>query len=74
MNAANEEAVQAFIDERICLTDIPRVIEAVMDGHQTKAVSDLSVVLEADGSARVLAQNEIQKLAGPSRFRAEKVV
>ena len=74
MNAANEEAVQAFIEERICLTDIPRVIEAVMDGHQTKSVSDLSVVLEADASARVLAQNEIQKLAGPARVRAEKVV
>jgi 1-deoxy-D-xylulose-5-phosphate reductoisomerase len=74
MNAANEEAVQAFIEERICLTDIPRVIEAVMDGHQTKAVSDLSVVLEADGSARALAQTEIQKLAGPTRLRAEKVV
>jgi 1-deoxy-D-xylulose-5-phosphate reductoisomerase len=74
MNAANEEAVQAFIEERICLTDIPRVIEAVMDGHQTKAVSELSVVLEADGSARVLAKNEIQKLAGPTHLRAEKVV
>src|SRR6476469_9181681 len=32
MNAANEAAVQAFIDERISLTDIPLVIEAVMDG------------------------------------------
>ena len=29
MNAANEEAVHAFIDERIALTDIPRVIEDV---------------------------------------------
>ncbi len=33
MNAANEEAVRAFIDERICLTDIPRVIQSVMDQH-----------------------------------------
>ena len=74
MNAANEIAVQAFIDERICLTDIPRVIEAVMDEHETKAVADLSVVLEADGSARVLAQNEIQKLAGPTQLRAKRVV
>src|SRR2546429_3900191 len=38
MNAANEEAVQAFIEERICLTDIARVIEAVMDLHQTQPV------------------------------------
>ena len=74
MNAANEVAVQAFINERICLTDIPRVIEAVMNEHQTQPVSELSVVLEADTSARVLAQTEIQKLAAPAGMRAEKVV
>ena len=27
MNAANEEAVEAFLNERICLTEIPHVIE-----------------------------------------------
>src|SRR3989449_4031523 len=42
MNAANEEAVQAFIEERICLTDIARVIEAVMDGHDTQPATDLA--------------------------------
>src|SRR3989441_1570444 len=35
MNAANEEAVHAFIDERIALPDIPRVIEKVMNDHST---------------------------------------
>ncbi len=74
MNAANEEAVEAFIEERICLTDIPRVIEAVMDNHQTQPVSNLAIVLEADASARVFAQNQIGKLAKPSRLTAEKVV
>ena len=73
LNAANEEAVQAFIEERICLTDIPRVIEAVMDAHKTQPVSNLTVVLDADTSARVQAQAEIQKLARPTPFRAEKV-
>ena len=33
LNAANEEAVRAFIEERIRLTDIPKVIELVMDQH-----------------------------------------
>src|SRR6266446_9355294 len=56
MNAANEEAVQAFIDERMSLADIPLVIESVMDQHQTSAVSNLDAVLEADRSARVAAQ------------------
>lgn len=62
MNAANEEAVQAFIDERISLTDIPSVIEAVMDRHHTESASQLAVILEADRSARLAAADEIQKL------------
>src|SRR5262249_23002163 len=41
LNAANEEAVRAFIDEKISLTDIPRVIQAVMDGHANVHASDL---------------------------------
>ena len=59
MNAANEEAVGAFIDEQIRLTDIPRIIERVMDQHETRAVTDLSVVLAADCAAREFARKEI---------------
>ncbi len=70
MNAANEEAVQAFIDERISLTDIPLVIEAVMDGHQTQPASKLTTILEADGSARLAAAAEIQKLPKPASLLA----
>ena len=63
LNAANEEAVQAFIEKRICLTDIPRVIEAVMDHHQTQPVTDLETVLSTDRAARLSAHAEIEKLA-----------
>lgn len=63
MNAANEEAVGAFIDERICLTDIPRVIEAVMDTHATQPLTNLETVLETDRAARLSALGEIEKLA-----------
>jgi len=70
MNAANEEAVQAFIDERISLTDIPLVIEAVMDGHQTQPATKLTTILEADGSARLAAATEIQKLPKPASLLA----
>src|SRR5258705_1557684 len=70
MNAANEQAVQAFIDERISLTDIPLVIEAVMDGHQTQPASKLTTILEADGSARLAAAAEIQKLPKPASLLA----
>jgi 1-deoxy-D-xylulose-5-phosphate reductoisomerase len=74
MNAANEEAVQAFIDQRICLTDIPRVIEAVMNRHITKPVSDLDTVLSADSSARTVASAEIERLSKPAEILAERSV
>jgi 1-deoxy-D-xylulose-5-phosphate reductoisomerase len=67
MNAANEEAVQAFIDERISLPDIPLVIESVMDQHQVTEVRHLDSVLDADRSARVTAQTTITRLEGNTR-------
>jgi len=60
MNAANEEAVHAFIDERIALTDIARVIETVMNRHQTCPASDLEAVLDADRTARSAAAEIIE--------------
>jgi len=70
MNAANEEAVQAFIDERICLTDIPRVIEAVMDSHDTQPATELAAILEADQSARLAVTHEIHRFAKPAPLTA----
>ncbi|HEV3468601.1 MAG TPA: 1-deoxy-D-xylulose-5-phosphate reductoisomerase [Pyrinomonadaceae bacterium] len=61
MNAANEEAVSAFIAGRIRLTDIPRVIERVMNAHEVRPVSDLNSVLEVDRGARAAAREEIAK-------------
>jgi 1-deoxy-D-xylulose-5-phosphate reductoisomerase len=63
MNAANEEAVRAFLDEEIALTDIPRVIEQVMNRHELRPVSDLAVVLETDRAARLDACAAIEQLA-----------
>jgi 1-deoxy-D-xylulose-5-phosphate reductoisomerase len=72
MNAANEEAVQAFIDERIALTDIPLVIEAVMDLHKSQPAADLATILAADEDARLSAATEIQKLAKAAPVLAER--
>jgi 1-deoxy-D-xylulose-5-phosphate reductoisomerase len=62
MNAANEEAVRAFLDERIALTAIPNVIEEVMNAHQTQTVRDLEAVLAADRASRVAAGKAIERL------------
>ena len=63
MNAANEEAVSAFINERICLTEIPQVIETVMNQHSNQPAKDIQTILEADHHARLLAVATIEKLA-----------
>jgi 1-deoxy-D-xylulose-5-phosphate reductoisomerase len=61
LNAANEEAVQAFINEQISLTDIPQVIEEVMNEHVIEPAENLDVVLEADRAARRLATEKIAR-------------
>jgi 1-deoxy-D-xylulose-5-phosphate reductoisomerase len=67
MNAANEEAVKAFLGGRIRLTDIPRVIERVMDAHDVRDVSSLDVVLEVDGRARAAASQELARLGAGTK-------
>jgi 1-deoxy-D-xylulose-5-phosphate reductoisomerase len=72
MNAANEEAVRAFIEEQISLTDIPLVIETVMNGHHNQPATELDTILDADRTARLSAANEIQKLTKTATLVAEK--
>jgi 1-deoxy-D-xylulose-5-phosphate reductoisomerase len=56
LNAANESAVEAFLQHRISFSDIPRLIEAVL-GKVTRAeVHALQDVLDADTAARHAAQ------------------
>jgi len=63
MNAANEEAVSAFINERICLTEIPQIIETVMNDHSIQPAKDIQTILDADRNARSAAVNAVEKLA-----------
>ena len=59
LNAANEVAVEAFLAERIALTDIAQVVARVLEHScaETLATSfdDLEVILEMDRQARRLA-------------------
>lgn len=52
LNAANEIAVQAFLDERIGLDEIARVNRAVMDEHEPAPADSLEAVTAADEWAR----------------------
>jgi len=66
LNAANEEAVRAFIAERIQLTEIPRVIEAVMNQHPSRAADSLESVLAADRDARLATEALINGISNRS--------
>ena len=63
LNAANEIAVQAFLDGKIRLSEIPQIIEAVMDEHKAQTVSSLEIVLQADDFARNRAIMSLEKTA-----------
>jgi 1-deoxy-D-xylulose-5-phosphate reductoisomerase len=61
LNAANEEAVSAFLDGRIPFPAIPEAIAEVMDAHPPAAVARLSDVLEADAWARQQARESLRR-------------
>jgi 1-deoxy-D-xylulose-5-phosphate reductoisomerase len=59
MNAANEEAVAAFLNEEISLTEIPQIIESVMNDHANQPAKDIQTILAADHDARLAARSLI---------------
>jgi 1-deoxy-D-xylulose-5-phosphate reductoisomerase len=63
LNAANEVAVQAFLDETIAFLDIPTVIEAAMVQHTPEPILDASVAIHADRWARECAMAAVKECA-----------
>lgn len=59
LNAANEVAVQAFLEERIGFRQIDALIAQVMDSLPVSAVDDIESVFEQDRLARELAEKLI---------------
>jgi len=59
LNAANEVAVQAFLDRRLNFDRIPAVIEQVLSRLPSTPVRDLEQVLSVDLEARRLAGEEV---------------
>jgi 1-deoxy-D-xylulose-5-phosphate reductoisomerase len=55
LSAADEVAVDAFRAGRIGFTDIPALIQSVLDRHKPQPVTDLGVILAADQWARAEA-------------------
>ncbi|BDI18486.1 1-deoxy-D-xylulose 5-phosphate reductoisomerase [Nostoc cf. commune SO-36] len=70
LNAANEQAVALFLDEKIRFLDIPRCIEWVCDRHQNdhRANPSLDDILAADKWARQEVLTATEKLETHSRI------
>jgi 1-deoxy-D-xylulose-5-phosphate reductoisomerase len=63
MNAANEVAVEAFLNGGIRFTNIVEIIRSTMDVHNTKEIETLEDALEADRWAREKAESLVVALA-----------
>ena len=69
LNAANEEAVAAFLDGRIPFNAIPESVHEVLDDHSSAAVSRLEEVLAADAWARERSREALRR-RGVARVRS----
>lgn len=61
LNAANEVAVQAFLDGRLSFARIPVIIAAVLDKMPCEQASTLAIIRAADAAARNLSNTLIKK-------------
>ena len=62
LNAANEEAVGAFLNNKISFIQIPEIISFVMDTIPIKTVKTLESIFEADALGRESALNRMHQL------------
>ena len=71
LNAANEVAVQAFIDGELGFTDICPVTEEALSTCRVTPAKNLAAVFAADSEARLAAKGSIaQKAARKTRLQA----
>ncbi|QNB00248.1 1-deoxy-D-xylulose-5-phosphate reductoisomerase [Massilia sp. Se16.2.3] len=63
LNAANEIAVEAFLERRIGFRDIDRVLRRVMDENAHGAAGDIEAVMAQDARARQAARDIVAAIA-----------
>ena len=61
-NAANEEAVTAFLNNEINFLDIPKITSHVLESDMALHYIDIQTVLKTDADARIKAINYIKKM------------
>ena len=68
MNAANEAAVAAFLQERIGFYDITDVVQDCMAGADFVASPDLDTIFRTNEETLLMAAQKIDRLAGRKSF------
>lgn len=63
LNAANEEAVAAFLGKRIGFLDIAAIVAGVLDSYAPNAPASLDDVFAIDKAARIKAQEQMDSYA-----------
>ena len=63
LNAANEVAVDAFLDNRLPFLAIPKVIEQTLEQRSNRVADSLDVIFDEDREARVLAAQFVSQLS-----------
>jgi 1-deoxy-D-xylulose-5-phosphate reductoisomerase len=61
LNAANEIAVQAFLERSLAFTEIPRLVERVLEEVAIHPIATLEDVARADTLARLTAQDWLER-------------
>jgi 1-deoxy-D-xylulose-5-phosphate reductoisomerase len=59
LNAANEVAVAAFLEEKLSFPGIWRVVERTMNAHTVAEHPSLEQIIDADTWAREFARGEV---------------
>lgn len=74
LNAANEIAVDAFLNNQIKFTDIYKINETSVKKFVSERIVNIDEVLSLDMSAREYAQEIVKQLTGKNRLNEDKVI
>ena len=69
LNAANEVAVQWFLDRRVGFDEIPTIIRKALDVHPHEAIRSVEDVLEVDRQVRASLERRTQPVGPGTRSR-----
>jgi len=61
LNAANEIAVQAFLDGRISFPGIARLIETMLSSQDLTSTQNLDDILSLDAQTRTRSQEALER-------------